>query len=96
MDWSDFLDLVAFNSISPITDERADINSAQQIATLGNLIRSACGANDKPYSLQDFLLFNRAKTSPDIIPENDDDEAQQIKALVTGIAKRRGIEIIKA
>lgn len=62
MPWSDFLELVAFNSISPITDDRADFIAAQQTATVVNMFR---GKDARPVPISDFLPFNRERADRD-------------------------------
>jgi len=61
MPWDDFLELLAFNSISPISDDRADSIAAIQTTTLGNLIRGAVGATGEGLKVADFLPFKREK-----------------------------------
>ena len=61
MPWDDFLELLAFNSISPISDDRADSIAALQPTTLAILIRCADGATGAGTTGADFLPFKREK-----------------------------------
>ena len=61
MPWDDFLELLAFNSISPISDDRADSIAAIQTTTLGNLIRGAVGATCERLKVANFMPFKREK-----------------------------------
>ncbi len=98
MPWDDFLELVAYNSVSPIGDERADIIAAQSTMVLGNLVRGAMGARGGDLTIEKLTPFSFSRPSPsDAIetPLSAEHEMQSVDAVLFGIASRKGLPIVK-
>ena len=56
MDSRELSEWIAFASVEPIGERRADARMAANTCRLANLIKSACGSKDELLTLEDCML----------------------------------------
>lgn len=77
---TEFSDWIAFASIEPIGDARADMRAALEACTFANYFKAANGSKTPPCKLEDFLFkFDPPK------PQSDD----HMKAILRGVSGKR-------
>jgi len=95
MPWADFVGFIAFNSISPIGDDRADYVSAFHTAALITTVRGMVNDDAQPADPRDLMPFRERSEDEDMfVPDSPEAERDGVIALFAGMrivsAKQEG------
>lgn len=92
MPWEDFIEMMAFNSISPISDERQDLVGAFHTASIVNTVRSLVNPDQTPVHHMDLMPFSPPRDPEDdcVTPESPEHEVAAVREMFAGARIKKG------